>query len=176
MTAVRTRKSIPPKVAPTSRRLPANQPANRPNAQPAPSAACQTIGIETEAKRKHPNTVAANAPSSTTRAVNPRLTCAIAARTTATANTFTAGSGDVVKENPSITPRAKTAQILNVRISTGHAATIATASAIQVSVCRNGWPSRPVDPAANHAAAMPARRITTAWAGTAANDSPLAVV
>ena len=94
---MRTRKSIPPKVAPTSSRWPANQPANRPNIHPRPSAASQTVGIEAHAKRKQPSTVAPRAAISARRPVKPRLTWATAASTTATASTLTAGRVEVVK-------------------------------------------------------------------------------
>ena len=43
---------MPPNVAPTSKRGPANQPASRPNVQPRPSAASQTVGNRSTGEAK----------------------------------------------------------------------------------------------------------------------------
>ncbi len=166
-----TRKSIPPKVAPTSKRWPANPPATRPSIHPSPSAASQTVGIEVDARRKQPNTVVPSAAINATRAVKLRLTWAIAASTMATASTLSVGMADAVKNSPTITPLARIAQVPKERAFFGGAASRATARASHVSACWSGCATSPVEPAANHAAAIPAASITIAWAGTAVQGS-----
>ncbi len=112
MAAIRTRKSSPPKVAPTSNGLPASQPASRPNIQPL---ADRRQARRWESSRRRSETArapsAAKAAISATRPVRPRLTWAMAANTTATANTLTAGKVEAVKSRPRIAPPARIAQV-----------------------------------------------------------------
>jgi len=114
-----------------------------------------------QAKRDSATLAATSAAMSVTRPVNPRLTGAIAANTMATANTLTVGRVEIVSsrpENPACQncPAFRTSDISRPRNHNRHG------QGRPRNACWSAWPNRPVDPAANHAAAMPATRITIA--------------